>query len=44
MIEELASGEMAVRVAKRFGISAARLSQLRKEWAAGWKACVGVSG
>ena len=33
MIEELAAGEMAVKVAKRFGISPARLSQLRKEWA-----------
>ncbi len=43
MIEELASGEMAVTVAKRFGISAARLSQLRKEWSAGWKSCVGTA-
>jgi hypothetical protein len=43
MIEELAAGEIAVKVAKRFGISPARLSQLRKEWAAEWKACVGSS-
>jgi hypothetical protein len=43
MIEELAAGEMAVKVAKRFGISPARLSHLRKEWAKSWSACVGVS-
>ena len=42
MIEELAAGEMAVRVAKRFGISPARLSQLRKEWSDSWAACVGT--
>jgi len=43
MIEALAAGEMAVKVAKRFGISPARLSQLRKEWAESWSDCVGVS-
>jgi DNA-binding NarL/FixJ family response regulator len=42
MIEELAAGEMAVKIAKRFGISPARLSQLRKEWATEWKGCVGA--
>jgi DNA-binding NarL/FixJ family response regulator len=43
MIEALAAGEMAVKVAKRFGISPARLSQLRKEWADSWAACVGTA-
>jgi DNA-binding NarL/FixJ family response regulator len=43
MIEELAAGEMAVKVAKRFGISPARLSQLRKQWADSWAACVGTA-
>ncbi len=43
MIEELAAGEMGVKVAKRFGISPARLSQLRKEWAKEWKSCVGTA-
>ncbi len=43
MIESLAAGEMAKRVAKRFRISPARLSQLRKEWAESWSVCVGVS-
>ena len=41
MIEELAAGEMAVKVAKHFGISPASLSQLRKQWAKEWKVCVG---
>jgi FixJ family two-component response regulator len=43
MIEALAAGEMAVKVAKQFGISPARLCQLRKQWAKEWTACVGVS-
>ena len=43
MIEELAAGEMAVKVAKHFGISPARLSQLRKQWADSWAACVGFA-
>lgn len=43
MIEALAAGDVAVKVAKRFGISPARLSQLRKEWAKSWSVCVGVA-
>ena len=43
MIKALAAGEMAVTVAKHFGISPARLSQLRKEWADSWAACVGFA-
>jgi DNA-binding NarL/FixJ family response regulator len=43
MIEELAAGELAAKVARRFGISPARLSQLCKEWADSWAACVGTA-
>jgi len=42
MIEVLAAGERAVKVARRFGISPARLSQLRKQWADSWTSCVGT--
>lgn len=43
MIRDLAAGEKAATVARRFGISPARLSQLRREWSQQWQGCVDVA-
>lgn len=43
MVKALAAGERAVAVARRFGLSAARLSQLWRRWASQWQAQVGIA-
>ena len=43
MVSELATGEQARIVARRHGITAGRLSQLRREWLQGWQLTVGVA-
>lgn len=43
MVEQLALGERASAVARRFGLSPARLSQLRRAWHEQWQTCVGIA-